>query len=146
MLLSGLPPLPGFVGKFAMLNALFNPLGLAASAGAQLGLTGWTFLAVLITSGFFALSALVRAGIAYFWTAQGRGPLRVGLAEGVPIAALLLACVLLSVAAGPALRYTQATADALHAPSGYVQAILGAEPVPSVAAGSTSDEAAEGTP
>jgi multicomponent K+:H+ antiporter subunit D len=146
LMLSGLPPLPGFVGKFAMLNALFNPLGLAASAGAQLGLTGWTFLAVLITSGFFALSALVRAGIAYFWTAQGRGPLRVGLAEGVPIAALLLACVLLSVAAGPALRYTQATADALHAPSGYVQAILGAEPVPSVAAGSTSDEAAEGTP
>ena len=46
LMLSGLPPLPGFVGIFAMLNSLFNPLGLAASAGAQPGLTGWAFLGV----------------------------------------------------------------------------------------------------
>jgi multicomponent K+:H+ antiporter subunit D len=146
LMLSGLPPLPGFVGKFAMLSALFSPLGLAASAGSQPGLTGWAFALVLLTSGFLALTALVRAGMAHFWTAQGRGPLRVGLAEGVPIGLLLLACVLLAAAAGPALHYAQASANALHEPRGYVQSILGAEPVPSVAAGATPGEAGKARP
>lgn len=146
LVLAGMPPLPGFLGKFAMLNALFNPFGLAASVGQQLGLTGWAFVIVLVASGFLALTALTRAGIAHFWASQGRRPLRVGLAEGLPIGALLLACVLLAVAAGPALHYAQAAADALHAPGGYVQAVLGAEPVPSPAAGSAPDAAMERHP
>ncbi len=141
LMLSGMPPLSGFVGKFAMLSALFNPLGLASSAGQQPGWAGWTFLIVLVASGFLALTALVRAGITHFWAAQERGPLRVPLAEGIPIAGLMLACVLLAVAAGPALQYTHAAADALHAPRAYVRAILGAEPVPSAAASSTPDAA-----
>lgn len=139
LMLSGMPPLSGFVGKFAMLTALFNPLGLASSSGQQPGWEGWTFTVVLIVCGFLALTGLVRAGITHFWAAQERGPLRVTLAEGIPIAALTLACAALAVAAGPALQYTHATADALHAPRAYVRAILGAEPVPSVAAGSTPD-------
>jgi len=146
LVLAGMPPLPGFLGKFAMLNALLNPLGLASSAGQQPGLPGWTFLAVLVGSGFLALTALTRAGIAHFWASQGRRQLRVGLAEGAPIGALVLACVLLAVAAGPALQFTQAAADALHAPGGYVQAVLGAEPVPSPAAGSAPQAPAEGQP
>lgn len=146
LMLAGMPPLPGFLGKFAMLSALLNPLGLAASAGQRPGLAGWTFLAVLIVSGFLALTALARVGIAHFWASQGRRPLRVGLAEGLPIGALLLACVLLAVAAGPALHFTQAAADALYAPRGYVQAVLGAQPVPSSAAGSTPSEPGEKTP
>ena len=146
LMLAGMPPLPGFLGKFAMLSALFNPLGLAASAGQQPGLAGWTFLVVLVASGFLALTALTRAGIAHFWASQGRRPLRVGLAEGLPIGALLLACVLLAVAAGPALQFTQAAADALHAPGGYVHAVLGAEPVPSAAAGSAPEAPGDATP
>ncbi|MGP1630691.1 MAG: monovalent cation/H+ antiporter subunit D [Giesbergeria sp.] len=139
LMLSGMPPLSGFVGKFAMLTALFNPLGLASTSGQHLGWAGWAFLTVLVASGFLALSALVRAGITHFWAAQERGPLRVTLAEGIPIAALTLACVLLAVAAGPALQYTRAAADALHTPRDYVRAILGAEPVPSAAASSTPE-------
>lgn len=140
LMLSGMPPLSGFVGKFAMLTALLNPLGLVASAGQRPGAVGWTFAAVLIVCGFLALTALVRAGIAHFWSARQRRPLRLGLVEGFPIGMLVLACVLLAVAAGPALRYTQAAADALHAPQAYVSAILGTEPVPSVAAGSLGGE------
>jgi multicomponent K+:H+ antiporter subunit D len=146
LMLAGMPPLPGFLGKFAMPSALFNPLGLAASAGQRPGLAGWTFLIVLVASGFLALTALARAGIAHFGASQGRRPLRVGLAEGLPIGALLLVCVLLAVAAGPALQFTQAAADALHAPGGYVQAVLGAEPVPSAAAGSAPQAPGEATP
>ena len=32
--------------------------------------------------------------------------------------------------AGAVMRYTQATADALHAPAGYMRAVMTAEPVP----------------
>ncbi len=35
LVIAGLPPLSGFVGKFAMLTALLNPLGLGASAGVR---------------------------------------------------------------------------------------------------------------
>lgn len=135
LMLSGMPPLSGFVGKFAMLSALLNPLGLVASAGYGPGVIGWTFMVMLIGCGFLALTALVRAGIAHFWSARERRPLRLGATEGVPIGALVLCCVALAVAAGPALRYTQTAANALHAPQAYVQAVLGAEPVPSEAAG-----------
>ena len=136
LMLSGMPPLSGFVGKFAMLSALLNPLGLVASAGQQLGSVGWMFMALLIGCGFLALTGLVRAGIAHFWSAHEKRPLRLGWVEGLPIGMLVIACVLLATAAGPALHFTQAAADALHAPKAYVSAILNAQPVPSLAAGS----------
>ena len=40
LVIAGLPPLSGFVGKFAMLSALLNPLGLTSSAGTQPGAHG----------------------------------------------------------------------------------------------------------
>ena len=49
--------------------------------------------------------------------------------EVLPIAGLLLACIALTVQAGPAMRYAQAAADALQTPSGYIQAVMTATPV-----------------
>ena len=60
LVIAGLPPLPGFVGKFAMVHALLNPLGLGASSGFQLGAAGWTLVALLVASGLLALVALTR--------------------------------------------------------------------------------------
>mgnify|MGYP000461573138 CR=1 FL=1 len=55
--------------------------------------------------------------------------------SGIAIALLLLACVALVWQAGAVMRYTQATADALHAPGTYVRAVMTAAPVaPSPAA------------
>ncbi|MBP8091527.1 MAG: cation:proton antiporter, partial [Giesbergeria sp.] len=62
--------------------------------------------------------------------------------EGLPVAGLLGACVALAVLAEPAMRYAQATADALHTPSTYVRAVLSAQPVPSP---HTADAAARQT-
>jgi len=131
LMLAGLPPLPGFLGKFAMLSAVLNPLGLGISAEQAPGTAAWAFLLLLIGSGLLALLALSRAGIRYFWATHERRAPRLRLAEGLPVAGLLLACVALAVAGGPAMRYAQATADALHTPGAYVRAVMAAAPVPS---------------
>ncbi|WP_255593310.1 monovalent cation/H+ antiporter subunit D [Acidovorax sp. sic0104] len=130
LVIAGLPPLPGFVGKFAMIHALFNPLGLAASQGFQLGTAGWALVALLVATGLLALLALTRAGIRHFWAAHDRSAPKLMVLEGLPIALLLTACAVLVWQAGAVMRYTQATADALHAPAGYVRAVMAAEPVP----------------
>ena len=134
LLIAGLPPLSGFVGKVTMLTALLNPLGLGSSAGLRPGWIGWTFMALLIASGLLALIALSRAGIRHFWAAHDRPTPQLRVLEGLPIAALLAACIGLTFAAAPAMRFAQATANALHAPDTYVRAILSAKPVPAPAA------------
>ncbi|MFT4191907.1 MAG: monovalent cation/H+ antiporter subunit D [Comamonas sp.] len=132
LLVAGLPPLSGFVGKVAMLSALLNPHGLQQGASVITGTVTMpmVLLALLIVSGLCALIAMSRAGIRHFWAIEGRGTPKVRLAEGLPIAALLLTCIVITVKGNPVLRYTHATAQALHAPDRYIQAVLGKEPLP----------------
>ena len=47
---------------------------------------------------------------------------------------LIVACAALTVAAEPAWRYALATAEALHRPSAYIEAVMAARPVPPPAA------------
>ena len=69
LLIAGLPPLSGFVAKFALLSALLNPLVPAA----PLPLAGWLLLALLLGSGLASMISLSRSGIRYFWAPQQRG-------------------------------------------------------------------------
>ncbi|NDP62886.1 MAG: monovalent cation/H+ antiporter subunit D [Polaromonas sp.] len=130
LVIAGLPPLSGFVGKFAMLTALLNPSGLGLSGGQAPGAAGWTLLTLLIGTGLLALIALTRAGILHFWATYDRASLQLRVLEGLPIAFLLGACVLLTLQAGPVMGYMQATADALHTPELYVRAVMSARPIP----------------
>lgn len=125
LLLAGIPPLSGFVGKFAILSALLGmPSDGVSSAVA------WTFFTLLIVSGLSAMLAMMRAGIRTFWApVEGVVP-RVLVMEIAPVAFLLLLCVALTVKAGPAMRYMDATAHALHAPTDYVRDVLSAKPMP----------------
>src|SRR5690606_38693730 len=59
LLLSGLPPLSGFVAKFAMLSAMLNPAGIGAAASAVAHSTWW-LIGLVIFSGLAALIALTR--------------------------------------------------------------------------------------
>ncbi|MBF5042889.1 monovalent cation/H+ antiporter subunit D [Aggregicoccus sp. 17bor-14] len=135
LLVAGLPPLSSFVGKLAMLSSALGQAGAGGPVSARAG----TFLAVLLGSGFLSLVALTRAGIRAFWSGERREGPRLRLAEGLPVLALLGACAALTAGAGPALRYTQAAAQALYAPQGYLDAVFGApvRPSPSTEARST---------
>lgn len=131
LVISGLPPLSGFVGKFAMLTTLLNPLGLGgASTGQAPGILGWSLLALLIVTGLLALIALTRAGTRHFWGGHDRPTPQLRVLEGLPVALLLGGCVVLTVGAGSVMSYTQATAHALHAPATYIRAVMSATPTP----------------
>ncbi|MBS7780313.1 monovalent cation/H+ antiporter subunit D [Acidovorax sp. CCYZU-2555] len=133
LVISGLPPLSGFVGKIAMLNALLNPLGVGTSAGYQPGIWGWTLLTLLIGTGLVGSIALIRVGMRHFWASHDRNTPQLRVAEGLPIAALLLCCVAMTVQAGPVMRYMQNAADALHSPGTYIHGVLTQAPVPNPA-------------
>jgi multicomponent K+:H+ antiporter subunit D len=122
LLLAGLPPLSGFIAKFAMLTALLKPAG-QEGAGA-VPAASWILLALLILSGLAIMIAMMRAGIRIFWTSLDRAVPQVRFIEMAPVAVLLLLCVTLTVQAGPAMRYMEATAAALHAPQRYIHEVL----------------------
>ncbi len=121
LLLSGLPPLPGFLGKFAILDGLLG----ASDGGGPVAQSAWVILGMLVGSGAATLIAMIRAGIRTFWSPLEREVPRVKLLEVLPVALLLLLCVGLTLQAGPVMRYLDGAAKALHAPEVYIQSVLG---------------------
>jgi multicomponent K+:H+ antiporter subunit D len=119
LVIAGLPPLSGFVGKVAMLAALLD---------LRTG-PAWALFALLIVSGLLAAIALLRVGIRHFWTTQDRPAPRLRVSETLPIAGLLLAVVLMVTNGQAVLAYARATADALHDPARYIAAVMAARPV-----------------
>ena len=119
LLVTGLPPLPGFVAKFALLST-----ALGAAHGGAVPWTTWTFFAVILLSGFASLFALSRVGIRLFWSVGARATPRLRLLEAAPVAVLVLLCLALTVAAGPVSSYLDSAARSLHEPDTYVRAVL----------------------
>lgn len=120
LVVSGLPPLSGFVAKLAMLTALLELQRPAA----------WALFALLLLSGLMAATALLRIGMRHFWTAEARPAPRLRVAETLPIGLLLAVGLTLVLQGGWALDYMRKTAETLHAPGQYIAAVLSARPVP----------------
>ncbi|MGE4243940.1 monovalent cation/H+ antiporter subunit D [Ramlibacter sp.] len=123
LVVAGLPPLSGFVGKLAMLTALAGP-----EAHAPHPRAAWLMFALLLGSGFLATLSLTRAFITHFWATQERAAPRLRLFEGVPILLLLGGCIAMAVAGEHGLRFARAMADDLHAPQGYIDAVMATRP------------------
>src|SRR6185436_4300386 len=84
----------------------------------------WSLFGLLLVSGLVATVSMTRTGIRHFWTPADRAAPRLKVAEGVSVLALLFACAWLTVRAEPVLRYTRAAAEALNAPTTYIEAVL----------------------
>jgi multicomponent K+:H+ antiporter subunit D len=116
LVVAGLPPLPGFLAKFAIFKAALEPDAAASAA--------WILVGMLTLSGLATVIALGRAGVRIFWASSPAAALRIQAVEIAPVAALLLLCVALTIGAGPATRYLTDAAQALHAPRTYVDSVL----------------------
>jgi multicomponent K+:H+ antiporter subunit D len=119
LLLSGLPPLSGFIAKFAIIDSLlgFEP---------DIALSTWLLIALIIISGLAILVTMTRAGIDLLWTPADRPQFYLSIVEAAPIGILLATCLALVVQAGPVIGYMEDTAQALAHPQLYTDAVLSA--------------------
>ncbi len=121
ILLAGLPPLSGFLGKFLLLRAALDH-------------PGWPWiLAMILMASLLGLIALARSGSLLFFrsaaVAGERRPAQTGERRALlPAAALLLLTLGLTLWAGEWLEWTTAIADELLQPRNYIQAVLGGTP------------------
>ena len=125
LLVTGLPPLPGFVAKFALLSTAIGAAPAEGVAG-----PAWALTALVLVTGFVSLVALTRAGIRLFWTVTARTTPRLQVGEAAPVAFLIALVIALGVATSPVMSYLEAAAVSLHEPQSYIRTVLsvGAEP------------------
>lgn len=119
VLVAGLPPLSGFVGKWLTLQAsLTHPW------------MPW-IMAVMLVSSLLAVITLARAGSVLFYRAEllRPSPNRAGALslELLPVVALLLLCSALVLRGAAVDDYTRATATQLLQPAEYINAVLGGD-------------------
>ncbi len=139
LLVVGMPPLSGFIGKLGLMSALLNPQGFGDSVE-PVSNQAWGLLALLILSGLASLIAFSRLGIQRFWTPQERPSPLLRPSECLPIIVLLGLGIALTFKAEPLLRYTQEAAAGLNTPEHYVMSVLATRPVPGPKADSTLTE------
>ncbi|MDB5623982.1 MAG: monovalent cation/H+ antiporter subunit, partial [Devosia sp.] len=117
-LLAGLPPLSGFLAKFAILSTALN-------GGTGPTTQAWWLTATLIISGLAVLIAMARSGINIFWATLEPGAVQARLSEMLPIVVLLALCIFLSVVPASVLAYLESTAALVSVPEYYVLEVLG---------------------
>lgn len=122
LILAGLPPLSGFIAKFAMIRDLL-------AVDEQMGPSRWALVALMILSGLAVLIATTRAGSDLLWTPERPQP-DLRLAEAAPVGILLGLGLALTIWAGPVMRYMERTGFSLHDRQGYIAAVLGAAQTP----------------
>lgn len=127
ILLAGLPPLSGFIAKFAMLSAMMGTGAIGVPPTAAV----WALIILVILSGVAALISMTRAGIRTFWSSiEGTVP-RVLVIEIVPVLFLLSLTLLLTIQAGAAMQYMDKTIQTLGKPGIYIDAVRNMAPVAS---------------
>ena len=125
LVISGMPPLSGFVAKFSLFHALLDET--TAEAGVP-GLT-WALIALVVLAGLAAIIALMRLGVRIFWASGAVTAPRLQVSEVLPVSALVLACVLLTLQAGAVFDYLGRTVADLARIADNSARVLGEPPV-----------------
>ncbi len=124
---AGMPPLSGFIGKLLILDAVRDMPEV------------WLIWSVILVTSLVGILGFAQAGSAIFWKTTTPDPIpedadtdatsvAAPRSPALPLLAsftLLAGIVALSVFAGPVTGYVEATADQIHTPSGYIDAVLG---------------------
>ena len=118
LIIAGLPPMSGFVAKFSLLIAAIN------SFSPDVPLSVWMLVVAILLSGLACIITLSRLGMRIFWGTEKLTPPRLQLVEAAPVAALVLVCILMALCAGPVMDYMTATAEKLHDPHAYIEAVI----------------------
>ena len=137
ILLSGLPPLSGFVAKFVMLSGM---IGAGVPSGGAIPAAVWWIVALMILSGLAALISMTRAGIRTFWASMEGTVPRVLVMEMAPVLVLLALTLMLAVKAGPAMAYMEETVRELQRPATYIEAVSDARRAGEAAVTTTAGE------
>lgn len=119
LLVAGLPPLPGFIAKAAVLATV---LGSTAANQAP----AWLLAVAVLASGFAAIFASSRLGMRLFWTRAARRVPRLRVLEAAPVALLVLVTFGMAWFAPEVMEFLETAAASLHDPEVYVRAVLGA--------------------
>lgn len=119
LLVAGLPPMPGFLAKFAMLAPMIGPEARPPIPGG-----GVALFALIVVSSLCALVAMVRAAIQIFWVETDRTFPAIRVVEAAPMLGLLALSLALSLAADGPIRYLRAAADEAHRPAAYIGTVL----------------------
>src|SRR5690606_19883923 len=102
LVISGMPPLSGFVAKFSLFHAMLSAPG---APGTSVPGTTWLLIALMALCGLAAIIALMRLGVRIFWASGVVTPPKLQFSEAAPVGALVVSCVLLTVQAGPVFNY-----------------------------------------
>jgi multicomponent K+:H+ antiporter subunit D len=116
LVLAGLPPLSGFIGKFAILAAALAQDSVSATLV-------WAFMALLLLSGLATLIGMIRIGIRTFWASDSTAPKVLAL-EIAPVILLIGLILLLTIQGQHSIRYMEDTARGLQNPALYVDGVM----------------------
>src|SRR3546814_14070314 len=92
MLITGLPPLSGFIAKFALLSAILKMPGAPTPS-----IDAWLLLIAILASGMAGVIALGRTGMRVFWSTDELIVPRLRVNEAGPVIVLLAACTALTI-------------------------------------------------
>lgn len=123
ILITGLPPLSGFLAKFSLLVATLNPVE------GVVQWWHWLLMALVIGSGLTGIITLLRLGIRLFWVPESHARPHLRIIEAAPVAWLLSLCIVLTVAAGPVMGYLERAVATLSFPHDTARAVLSVEAV-----------------
>jgi multicomponent K+:H+ antiporter subunit D len=123
LLVTGMPPLAGFIAKFGVLAAALQGLSSGADPARS-----WALIVLLLAGGFAGLIVLCRIGMRLFWSVTGRSIPRLRIIEAGPVAFLLALCIALTAAAGPTMTYLDSAAHTLNEPEIYIRSVLPRRP------------------